>query len=755
MNRRIIGVLLATGLLAGPAWSQATLSDRLPADTIAYIGWSGRSVAFDGSLMGQFLQEPVAARSLGVLREAIVRSQGEDQDQQAVEAVWSMLEIAWQRKLAAGLRGVRTTPKTEDPWLDAIVLVELGDQQAAFGKRLDAALAALPEGGVVPGRSDQLGAYRLVKTDAEGRTIALGITAKGLFWLATTTDGIAALEQTTPETSLSASKGFARARKAVSGDNEQMAFAFNLPLLAEAFKPLAEADDELPPWPLLKQITDAAGLAKATTYVGTTRIVDRNMYTKAILATPAPHRGALAMLAGKPLKLSELHPVPSDSVYFWAGRCALTDLLAQARRAQAILGQGDNGPVEQVLSMGDAMVGVSIEKDLLAAMGDTWVLSSAASQGGFLSGSALSVTLRDEEGFATALKTAEGRIDAHLKEAFEGWSKSQLTQAMEGLNPIPRLRTDDAGRAKITYLAWPGGLPIPVAPAWATYRGRFYVALWPQVLRTVIDRNGVDSLTNDSDFRKLLGRISEKASIVAYVDSPRLTRAFYGAGLLGWTALANLGAVHVGDAIRPDSMPPLTRLEKYTQPCISAISSDAEGIVIEEYGPMIGSTSSLDIVFSPAMNAVLLPALTKARNDAKKVVSATRLRGIAISAMLYANENRDNMPASLEALVEAELCTAEQFESPFSDQGPIRWTNGRFSRRPDYVLMKLPRLNQIRRPESVILAYERPEFHDNEGTQAAFADGHVEWLSMEDFQAALKRTKKVMANPDAKPDGDL
>jgi prepilin-type processing-associated H-X9-DG protein len=747
-------MLLAMGLPAAPAWSDAPLSDRMPADTIAYIGWSGRSVAFDGSLMGQFLQEPIVGRSIALLHDAIARREEPAADGKAFKAVWEMLKIAWQRKVAVGLRGIELTPDMPEPWVDGIVLVDLGDQQAAFGKQLDAALAAVPDDAKSDGRNETLGAYRLIRTDGKDRSLALGLTADGLFWLACTPEGVAALEEAASGASLAASKGFSRAMKAVSGDNEQMAFAFNLPLLAEALRPLARLDDELPPWPVLKQITDAAGLAKATTYVGTTRIVDRNMYTKAILATPAPHRGVLAMFAGKPLKLSDLHPVPADSVYVSAMTCSPSDLLAQARRAQTVMGLGDGGPVDQVLALADAMAGVSVEKDLLASMGETWVLSSAASQGGFLSGTVLSVTLRDEEAFTAARRTVEGRIDAQLKEAGENWSASPLAGSMAGMSPFPRLRTDDAGRAKITYVAWSGGLPIPVAPAWATYRGRLYVALWPQVLRTVIDRNGVPSLVDREEFGKLRARVSEKASVIAYVDSPQLMRAFYGAGLLGWTALANFGGARFGDAIRPDWLPPMTRMEKYTRPSISAISSDAEGIVFEDYGPMIGSTSSFDLMFSPAMQGILLPALAEARRNAKKTISASRLRDIAMASMLYASEHNDKMPPSPEDLVKSGYCSPEQFRSALNDR-PIVWKHGRLSRPADFVLMNLPRMDSIPRAESIILAYERPEFYDGEGTNVAFVDGSVTWMAMKDFQAALKRTKQFMANPGAKPAGDL
>jgi hypothetical protein len=66
MNVRAIAVLLAVCPLIAVAQAvpcpAAPLADRLPAGTLAYAAWAGRSLAFDGSMFGQLLNDPDIAK---------------------------------------------------------------------------------------------------------------------------------------------------------------------------------------------------------------------------------------------------------------------------------------------------------------------------------------------------------------------------------------------------------------------------------------------------------------------------------------------------------------------------------------------------------------------------------------------------------------------------------------------------------------------------------------------------------------------
>lgn len=43
-----------------------------------------------------------------------------------------------------------------------------------------------------------------------------------------------------------------------------------------------------------------------------------------------------------------------------------------------------------------------------------------------------------------------------------------------------------------------------------------------------------------------------------------------------------------------------------------------------------------------------------------------------------------------------------------------------------------------------MIAYERPEISGGKGTNALFVDGHVEWISMSQFQRLQEQTQEYI-----------
>ena len=65
------------------------------------------------------------------------------------------------------------------------------------------------------------------------------------------------------------------------------------------------------------------------------------------------------------------------------------------------------------------------------------------------------------------------------------------------------------------------GIPIPLAPAWAEYKGRVVIALFPQMVRITLDRliDGGDSLLDNDDFQRMRQLMPKDAYAISYVDS--------------------------------------------------------------------------------------------------------------------------------------------------------------------------------------------------------------------------------------------
>jgi prepilin-type processing-associated H-X9-DG protein len=129
----------------------------------------------------------------------------------------------------------------------------------------------------------------------------------------------------------------------------------------------------------------------------------------------------------------------------------------------------------------------------------------------------------------------------------------------------------------------------------------------------------------------------------------------------------------------------------------------------------------------------LIDSLLRARQLAKRAVSAANLNAIAKSIFIYRTDRNDKSPATLEALMEDDTISEKMLVSPSAE--------GKKIDKPHYVYIQLP----PSAPASLVMAYEKPAINDNEGTNVLYADAHVEWVSMDKFKKDLAATKAWLA----------
>ena len=66
----------------------------------------------------------------------------------------------------------------------------------------------------------------------------------------------------------------------------------------------------------------------------------------------------------------------------------------------------------------------------------------------------------------------------------------------------------------------------------------------------------------------------------------------------------------------------------------------------------------------------------------------------------------------------------------------------------DYVLVDYGNvlISDVSDSDELILLYEKPENYDNKETVVAYADGHAEFVKIEDFKRQLRETKAWIKN---------
>ena len=637
MSKRVLTCLVCLLTLAGAANAAAPLAERLPMGTKIYVGWAGRTLPFDGSMLGQLINEPAVKAIMAAVRDSAMKEIHPDQEREMFRCAWEMAGIAWQRPMAVALIGLK--PNEEDePTVSAVFLIDLGKDKAAFEKHLTGLLGALDDDVTFTNATAGSVTYRTTKNPHEN-DVSLGYMGN-VFFCAVGTQTPGQLVAVTAAKSLRADKKFAANFKAVDGENVQFAMYVDVDAVQKNVEKVLEATKADPPakdktWGQeLQRFALALGVDKVAAVAGTTRVVDRGMLTKVRLQTPAPHTGLLMPLAGKPLQDADLAGVPADADFVLATILSADALYNELRRVIKTLDENADKEFARELGEIEDELGFSLKKDILAHLGDRCVLASAPSLGGFLTGTILTVQVKDAK-----------KLQAGIAK-FEGSLRKKFTPPEPQPGQPASLETVKIGRTQIRYVAFSTRDPIPFAPAWAIHKDKLYIAGWPQVIQTAIEGPAPPPITQDPAFRKARAKVGANASILLYANYPKIVRQVYNWSLLGWTVGANVLPHETGIQARPDWLPSLSKLEKYLWPQVGVISADAKGITFEGYG----SLPAPDMLLSPlpaALSSIALPALYHARRRAGDVSEMNKVRTIHKAAMMYANDNNGKLPESL------------------------------------------------------------------------------------------------------------
>ncbi len=740
MNRTsLIVCVLSVVVLAGAPSAKATpLAESLPADTLAYVGWSGKSITFDGSMLGQLLAEPDLAAMIASLEKDMLDEMPAGPAQDTAKGMRRMLGLAWKHPLAIAVRNVKFTDMGPMPQL--IVLVDLGKQRDAFDKHLQRTLAALPKELEVKSATHAGTEYRLMGDDKQFPVLAVGYI-KEVFFLtvgeASAKELIDRAAGNAASKSLAQSKAFADAMEAVSGPNEQMAIYMDVARLRDETLPklqraMAGQGDTTTgpdqPGPLQKIFAEM-GYDKATVLAGATCVVDRGMYSKTKLFSPAPHKGQLALAGGAPVADKDLADVPAD-----ADGVAVCNISASQvyKYISGLASSATGAPVDKQLKGIEDEIGISIEKDILGSLGDTWVLASAPSLGGFGTGTVLSAEVTDEKKLAAALdklrEFARKQTDPDAVQTPPADPNDPAPmRTHRRRQPSMQFHTDTDGRYTIHYVTFPDSL-LPVAPAWCVHKGKFYLAPYPQVLQTALARNGsAKPITGSETFAAFRKQVSPKSSTLVYVNTPALIRKLYNAALVVWT----MGVAEASP--RSDFQPKLTwlpsilKLEKYLWPCVMGMHADEAGVVVESYGSLPTGGIEAGVLLAPMLAP---PAMMQARIKANEAYSRAELYGLSRAIILWQCEHNNQFPPDLLSLEDAKYIRLNKDLKQKITTGQVAYI-GRGN------------MDKVRNPSQVVMLYSRLPA----GKMAVmFVDGHVEMVSAKRLANLLKESAKAYDN---------
>jgi len=744
-----------------PLQGDPPMVEHIPAEALFYAGWAGRSLPFDGSVMGELLLTERGVSEILSGLKSFADSNLKGKDAELFSHAWAMGATAWAHPIAIAVTGIEA--EQGNFTLSALGLIDLAGDREVFEGHLNSALGCLGSDRVsVSEATIGTVTYKVI----EGLPEELGKVSLGfkgnIFFIAIGDGTCEQFIQLTPEGALSGDAKFAEHHQAVGGQNEQISFYLDVSRTLKQIEQIFREDQgkpasEEPSVSQLTKITTALGLDRVTAVVGSVRIVDRGALSRTRIFTPAPHRGLLMPLTGSPLTETDLAIVPADADFLRAIRLSPEALWAEIRQ---IVRQIDPDSEAKLLRGTEGIegdLGVSINDDILANLGDTVLVYSAPSQGGFLTGTVLSVSAKDTEKLSAAITRIEESLSKKLagETYYTCPNHPDIRRDEEGICPKceaelvlhktpaskASIETARFGRTEVRYIRGLGGdIPSPVTPGWAIHKDRLYIAGWAQVIGSVLQSNGTSNpVTSQETYRKARSMVSEKASVLSYTNTPQIMRQIYNYLLIGWTLGANILSENTPINARPDWLPPLPTLEKYLWENITAVSSDEKGITFESYGSLPISGGWLTPLNLPTTAGILLPSLNRARAQAKHAVSASNLNHIGMMVALYQGEHDDQFPPDLAALVK-EGMPPHVLVSPLSGREPPKMVDGRLVGEVDYVYIK----HDSRSPGNMIVAYERPDVQRRGNVNVLFVDSQVSRMRRGEFRQALQRTKEYL-----------
>ncbi|MFN0057850.1 MAG: hypothetical protein ACKVX7_05270 [Planctomycetota bacterium] len=356
----------------------------------------------------------------------------------------------------------------------------------------------------------------------------------------------------------------ALARVIPSGAKPLNKIHVNLARLRALILEIAAKEGEPLPVPLAK-VFDVTGVARLNALTMSSAVVGNGIKYSLLLGCTPSAAGQVALTVTE----EQLAIVPSDSLFVCASRCDVEAMYTRLRgmvdqlveRKQSLQIRNQIGGVE-------GMLGFEIAP-FLKALGTHFTLHEEPELRGWI------------PGFVATLKPQDAELVGRAIKRLTGFAAMGLAQA-EGSAEIRHMMCGDT---KVEYLQVIG-LPVPIAPAWASVGEQMVFGLSPAAIETLLLRRAeksARSILDNTDFKRARGILGAGSGSLSYFDTSRVVRTLYPSVI----PFLQMGLCMAGRADRSfdaSLVPPIRVLEKHLFGDISGCTWTDDGCLWQSHG---------------------------------------------------------------------------------------------------------------------------------------------------------------------------
>lgn len=696
---------LAVVLLTAALCPAQPLVDRVPADSMVYLGWSGTDniPGYAGTHAEALIQQSgIPAVFHQVLPQALAKAkQKNPNDAAEMQFAYDIVNTLLRKPTAVFFAGLSMPQGGRGQPLPRLGIVcRAGADSEALRAKLQA---------IVDKEGDPDVPVRIV---ADGQDVAILI-------------GYAA-----DESPLSAAGGlagaatFASAVKQVQPAAAACAFVdFEriIDLIDSVVTEHAEPDQQA----MYQKVVDALGVRGLKHAIFTSGFDGKDWMGRSFVAAPAPRSGLLAMLDGPDLTDDLLRTIPFDAEIAAAGAFDAAKLITELRAIAGKIDPQYQTYFDQGLGAAQMAIGTNLQTSLLEPLGPQWVGYSASGvSGGGLTGLVL-INKADN-----AEQARRGLMSLSL------FASNSAGIAMRGQEITIQGRQVKVGDLAINYIAAP-----LVTPCWSVSGDYALFGLYPQ---SIVDANkhiaaGGKSILDNPDYQKMRDRLGQKAVRgVYFANLPRTAPSSYGLLL----ALSRI--VGVADLFGIQSpaivIPPYSVVVEHLTPAAGVTWVDDAGLhgkLIEPFpgaGLFQGSAGALPVIIgqSALMGGIAAPAFGRARTQAREARDLSDLRQIGVGLMMCANDNDGRLPGEMSAIVQGGYLTRDFFDRIEPDREFQYLGDGNVS------------LAKIQAPSRVVLVYDAAAMGQGRRVPAVYADGHAQWLMPHEAAQVIEASRAAL-----------